>query len=103
MKRLDLLAGKVYLIVSYDIFSIPNSYQIAKHGKSCGYSRVWLSLMHCETWPLILWLYIKKAKSMLLFKRTTPRTVRQPICDEVGCLHPRATRLALYISRVKGR
>ncbi len=29
--------------------------------------------------PAILWQNIKKAKSMLLYKRTTPLTVRQPI------------------------
>jgi hypothetical protein len=63
-----------------------------------------ISPMHCELEPVIGGCPSVNNQSMLLFKRTTPRTVRQPMCDEVGCLHPRATLVALvYISRVKGR
>jgi hypothetical protein len=90
VKRLDPRLGKEYANChATDTFSIPNPYKIANTAKCCGFTRVWLSPMHCEFWPVILWLDIKKAKSKLLSNRTTPRTVREPMCDEVGCLHPR--------------
>ena len=53
------------------------------------------SPMHCESIGFDLRQNIKKAKSKLLFNRSTPRTDRQPICDEVACLHVRAPLVAL--------
>jgi hypothetical protein len=104
MKRLTRDWARVYLYVSDDTFSIPNSYQLANSNNCCWFTCVWLSPMHCESEPVIGGCPSVNNQSKLLFIGTTPRTVREPMCDEVGCLHPRATRLALvYISRVKGR
>ena len=56
---------------------------------------VWLSPMHCKSEPVIGGCPSVNNQSKLLFIGTTPRTVREPMCDEVDCLQSRATLVTL--------
>jgi hypothetical protein len=98
MKLLDPLAGKVYLSChATDPINIPHSPRKHLAQLVCGYFCVRsISPMHCEFWPVILWLNIKKAKSKLLSNRTTPRTVREPILTWV-CLQTMGTLVIVSI------
>ncbi len=54
-----------------------------------------ISPMHCELEPVIGGCTSVNNQSKLLFIGTTPRTVREPMCDEVDCLQSRAPLVTL--------
>jgi hypothetical protein len=87
-----------YRLLSHanDQINIPHFLEQHLTRLACGYFCVSsISPMHCKSEPVIGGCPSVNNQSKLLFIGTTPRTVREPMCDEVDCLQSRATLVTL--------
>jgi hypothetical protein len=97
MKRLTRDWARCYVMRhATDQINIPHPPRKHLAQLACGYFCVRsISPMHCESEPVKGGCTSVNSQSKLLFIGTTPRTVREPMCDEVDCLQSRAPLVTL--------